>query len=58
MTHGELRSSMILSHIEDKTAVYEERVALVVADSEYMFEGNEVFINFYGCNLSSGFNKN
>jgi len=30
-------------------------VALVVADAEYVFEGNEVFINFYGCNLSSGF---
>lgn len=34
---------------------YEDRVALVVADAEYVFEGNEVFINFYGCNLSSGF---
>jgi len=28
MAQGELRSSMILSHIEDKTAIYEERVAL------------------------------
>lgn len=36
---------------------YEERVALIVADAEYIFEGHEVFINFYGCNLSSGFNK-
>lgn len=34
---------------------YEDRVALIIADSEYVFEGNEVFISFYGCNLSSGF---
>ena len=38
---------------------YEERIALIVADAEYKFkfEGNEVFINFYGCNLNTGFTK-
>ena len=34
---------------------YEDRIALIVADAEYVFEGEEVFINFYGCNLNSGF---
>ena len=28
MTHGELRNSRILSHIENKTAEYENRIAL------------------------------
>jgi hypothetical protein len=30
MEHGELRNSRILSHIEDKTADYENRIALSV----------------------------
>ena len=34
---------------------YEDRIALIVADAEYVFEGREVFINFYGCNLNTGF---
>ena len=34
---------------------YEDRIALIVANAEYVFEGREVFINFYGCNLESGF---
>ena len=34
---------------------YEDRIALIVADADYVFEGEEVFINFYGCNLNSGF---
>lgn len=34
---------------------YEDRIALVVANAEYVFEGDEVFVNFYGCNLSVGF---
>ncbi len=34
---------------------YEDRIALIVANAEYVFEGREVFINFYGCNLNSGF---
>lgn len=36
---------------------YEDRIALIIADAEYVSEGNEVFINFYGCNLSSGFGR-
>lgn len=34
---------------------YEERIALIVADAEYVFEGEEIFVNFYGCNLKTGF---
>lgn len=34
---------------------YEDRIALIVANAEYVFEGEEVFANFYGCHLSSGF---
>ena len=34
---------------------YEDRIALIVANAEYVFEGREVFVNFYGCNLNSGF---
>ncbi|MBP5464046.1 MAG: hypothetical protein J6Y13_02590 [Treponema sp.] len=36
---------------------YEDRIALIVADSEHVFEGSEVFVQFYGCNLRSGFSK-
>ena len=36
---------------------YENRIALIVASSEFVFEGDEVFVNFYGCNLNAGFNK-
>ncbi len=34
---------------------YEDRIALVVANAEYVFEGREVFVKFYGCNLNTGF---
>lgn len=34
---------------------YEDRIALIVADAEYAFEGREVFMKFYGCNLDFGF---
>ena len=34
---------------------YEDRIALIVVNAEYVFEGREVFVNFYGCNLNSGF---
>lgn len=34
---------------------YEDRIALIVADAEHVFEGDEVFINFYGCSLNSGY---
>lgn len=36
---------------------YEDRIALIVANAEYVYEGREVFVNFYGCNLSSGFSN-
>lgn len=36
---------------------FESRIALVVADSEFVFEGEEVFVKFYGCNLEKGFLK-
>lgn len=36
---------------------YEDRIALIAADAEYVYEGEEVFINFYGCNLNAGFEK-
>lgn len=34
---------------------YEERIALILADAEYVYEGDEVFVNFYGCSLNYGF---
>lgn len=34
---------------------YENRIALIVADAEFVSEGDEVFISFYGCNLATGF---
>lgn len=34
---------------------YENRIALIVAHSRYIFEGSEIFLNFYGCNLDKGF---
>ena len=34
---------------------YEDRIALIVADEEYVYEGNEIFVNFYGCNVNIGF---
>ena len=34
---------------------YENRIALIVADAEFVYEGCEVFVNFYGCNVNSGF---
>jgi hypothetical protein len=34
---------------------YENRVALVFASSRYVFEGSEMFLDFYGCNLDVGF---
>lgn len=34
---------------------YEERAALIVANAEYVYEGSEVFVKFYGCNLNMGF---
>lgn len=37
---------------------YEDRIALIVANSEHVFEGDEVFITFFGCNLKTGFKKN
>ena len=43
MTHGELRSSRILSHIENKTSDYEERIALGIKDKygwkEFTYKG-------------------
>lgn len=36
---------------------YEDRIALIVADAEHVYEGAEVFIKFYGCNLNVGFEK-
>ena len=35
----------------------EDRIALIVADAEHVYEGAEVFIKFYGCNLNVGFEK-
>lgn len=35
---------------------YEDRVAVIVATSQYVWEGYEVFLDFYGCNLKVGFN--
>lgn len=34
---------------------YENRIALIVADAEYVFEGEEIYVNFFGCNLKTGF---
>lgn len=34
---------------------YENRVALIVCSSSYVFEGSEFFLSFYGCNLKVGF---
>lgn len=34
---------------------YEERIALILADAEYVYEGDEIFVNFYGCSLNYGF---
>lgn len=34
---------------------YENRVALVFVSSRYVFEGSEMFLDFYGCNLDVGF---
>ncbi|MBR5933585.1 MAG: hypothetical protein IK002_06305 [Treponema sp.] len=34
---------------------YEDRIALIVADAEYVYEGEEVFVNFLGVDLSKGF---
>jgi hypothetical protein len=56
----------LLSKIENKLCAYviptafiksphEDRIALIVANAEYVFEGEEVFIKFYGCNLNFGF---
>lgn len=35
---------------------YEDRVAVIVATSQFVWEGYEVFLDFYGCNLKVGFN--
>lgn len=62
------KSYKVLNRVEDKIcsyvlptgylkSPYENRIALIVADVEFVFEGSEVFVNFYGCNLSKGFNK-
>lgn len=34
---------------------YEDRIALIVANAEHVFEGDEVYINFYGCSLNAGY---
>lgn len=58
--------SKIVSKITDKVcsfvmptgylkSPYENRIALIVADAEFVYEGCEVFVNFYGCNVNSGF---
>lgn len=36
---------------------YEDRIAIIIANAEYVSGGDEVFINFYGCNLSTGFEE-
>lgn len=34
---------------------YENRIAIIIAEEKYVFEGNEVFYSVIGCSLSSGF---
>ncbi|MBR4824809.1 MAG: hypothetical protein IKZ86_08410, partial [Spirochaetaceae bacterium] len=34
---------------------YENRVAVVLTNASFVFEGSELFVEFAGCNLSVGF---
>lgn len=36
---------------------YENRIALLLAYSQYVFEGSEIFLRFYGCHLDGGFSS-